>query len=86
MMRQSETPNYNNASVVSFIESHSFLTGESAGIDGSYWNDGQEGKRHPMREFEAGGAGYLTTNVIGCKNFVEYLDVNNDPRLHVLRL
>lgn len=84
MMRQSETSGYNNASVVSFIESNSFLTGESAKIDGRYWNDSQEGKRHPMREFEAGGAGYLTTNVIGCKNFVEYLDVNNDPRISKL--
>lgn len=84
MMRQSETPGYNNATVISFIENNSLLTDESAQIDGSYWNDSQEGKRHPMREFEAGGAGYFTTNVIGCKNFVEYLDVNNDPRLSKL--
>ena len=80
MMRLSETSGYNNATVVSFVDNNAFLT-QSACIPGSYWSDGQEGKRHPMREFEAGGAGYLTTNVIACKNFLDYLANNNDPRL-----
>lgn len=84
MMRQSETSGYNNSAVISFIESNELLTVESAQIGGDCWQDALEGKRHPMREFEAGGAGYFNTNVIGCKNFVEYLDVNNDPRLSKL--
>lgn len=84
MMRQSETSGYNNADVISFINSASFLT-ESAKIEGSkYWDDTQEKKRHPMREFEEGGAAYLSTNVIGCKTFIDYLDANGDPRLDVL--
>jgi hypothetical protein len=40
-----------------------------------------EGKRHPMREFQQGGANYFSTNVRACKSFIDYLRVNNDPRL-----
>lgn len=80
MLRQSETSNYDNNKVLAFVESADFLS-ESAKISGTVWSDGQEGKRHPMREFERGGAGYLTTNVIACKNFIDYLNNNNDPRL-----
>ncbi|MDO6738947.1 SusD/RagB family nutrient-binding outer membrane lipoprotein [Wenyingzhuangia sp. 2_MG-2023] len=84
MMRQSETSNFDINEVITFIESATFLT-ESAKIEGSeYWNDSQEGGRHPMREFEAGGAGFLSTNVIGCKTFIDYLNKNDDPRIDVL--
>ncbi|MGY6647391.1 SusD/RagB family nutrient-binding outer membrane lipoprotein [Wenyingzhuangia sp. IMCC45574] len=84
MMRQSETPGYDNAAVITFIENATFLT-ESAKIIGSeYWDDTQEQKRHPMREFQEGGANYLSTNVIGCKTFIDYLNVNSDPRLDAL--
>jgi hypothetical protein len=40
-----------------------------------------EGKRHPMREFQAGGANYMSTNVKACKSFFDYLKNNSDPRL-----
>jgi len=80
MMRLSETSTYNNAAVISFIEASNFIT-SSAKIKGSTWSDGQEGKRHPMREFQEGGANNLSTNVIASKNFLDYLDTNNDPRL-----
>ena len=83
MMRQSETANFNVNQVVSFISTADFLT-NSAKIDGSVWEDGVEGKRHPMREFEAGGANYLSTNIIGCKTFIDYLATNTDPRIDVL--
>jgi hypothetical protein len=79
-LRLSETSQYNNASLLSFIESASLLSA-SAKIPGSVWDDSMEGKRHPMREFQAGGANYLSLNVIGCKTFIDYLDVNGDPRL-----
>lgn len=83
MLRQSETPQYDNAALLSFIESADLLTA-SAKISGSTWDDNREGKRHPLREFEAGGAGYFAANVIGCKTFVDYLSVNSDPRLKTL--
>lgn len=81
MLRVSETAGYNNATVLTFIESGADFLSESAKIPGTVWNDAQEGKRHPMREFQQGGANYLTTNVIGCKTFVDYLGINGDPRL-----
>ncbi len=80
MLRLSETQQYNNATVLSFIQSADLLTA-SAKIPGSVWNDAMEGKRHPMREFQASGANYLSTNVIASKNFIDYLRVNEDPRL-----
>jgi hypothetical protein len=82
LLRVSETPGYDNAAVLSFIEdaATSFITA-SAKIPGTIWNDAVEGKRHPMREFEAGGANYLSTNLIACKSFLDYLQTNNDPRL-----
>jgi len=83
MMRVSETADYNNASVISFIEASTFLD-ISAKISGSVWKDDDEGKRHPMREFQEGGASNLSTNVIGSKNFIDYLDTNSDPRLETL--
>lgn len=89
MMRLSETPQYDNTEVVNFIESvlndrdRSFIT-KSAMISGETWSDNQEGKRHPMREFEAGNAEYLSGNVIACKSFSRYLIRNNDPRMDVL--
>lgn len=55
-----------------------------AKISGKVWDDSMDGKRHPMREFQAGGANYFSTNVIGCKSFVDYLRVNKDPRLATL--
>jgi hypothetical protein len=80
MLRLSETPQYNNDEVLSFIQSADLLT-SSAKISGTVWDDGMEGKRHPMREFEVGGANYLSTNVIASKNFIDYLNLNDDPRL-----
>lgn len=80
MLRVSETSGYNNATTLAFIKANNFLT-SSAKIPGKTWSDGDEGKRHPMREFQAKGANYLSTNVIGCKNFVDYLNLNGDPRL-----
>ncbi|MDR3367477.1 MAG: SusD/RagB family nutrient-binding outer membrane lipoprotein [Prevotellaceae bacterium] len=82
LLRVSETAGYNNAAVLSFVESaETSLITASAKISGSIWDDSREGKRHPMREFEAGGANYFSTNVIGCKTFVDYLSENSDPRL-----
>lgn len=91
MIRQSETPGYDNTAVINFINSASFLS-QSAIIfrdsddngTNDVWDDGQEGKRHPMREFELGGANYLSTNVIACKSFIDYLITNTDPRLDKL--
>lgn len=80
MLRLSETPQYNNGTVLSFIQSADLLL-SSAKIPGTVWNDAMEGKRHPMREFEAGGANYFSTNVIASKNFIDYLNINADPRL-----
>ncbi|GHV10535.1 hypothetical protein FACS1894162_4980 [Bacteroidia bacterium] len=79
-LRLSETSGYNNAALLNFIESADLLAA-SAKIPGTVWADDVEGKRHPMREFEAGGANYLSGNVIAAKNFFDYLNVNNDPRL-----
>jgi hypothetical protein len=81
MMRLSETSGYDNQAVLWFVESNDFLTSTSACISGSTWSDGEEGKRHPMREYQAGGASYLSMNVIAAKNFVDYLSVHLDPRL-----
>ena len=83
MMRLSETSSYDNAAVISFIEANEFIS-SSALIPGTTWADKEEGKRHPMREFEQGGAEYLSKNVIASKTFLDYLANNNDPRLDVL--
>jgi hypothetical protein len=84
LMRISETSLFNLAEALTFVENNDFLTA-SALIDGTtYWTDGSEGKRHPMREFEVGGASYLSTNVIACKSFIDYLNVNSDPRIESL--
>ncbi|MDR0687064.1 MAG: SusD/RagB family nutrient-binding outer membrane lipoprotein, partial [Prevotellaceae bacterium] len=83
LLRQSEAPQYSNAALLSFVEQADLLTA-SAKISGSTWDDSREGKRHPLREFEAGGANYFSTNVIGCKTFVDYLNENGDPRLSKL--
>lgn len=83
MIRLSETPQYNNAEVLNFIQNADLLT-SSAKIPRSNWDEGVEGKRHPMREFQLGGANYFSTNVIASKNFIDYLNINNDPRLRKL--
>ena len=80
MLRLSETSLYDNAKALSFIQNNDLLT-SSAKIPGTVWDDTMEGKRHPMREFEEGGANYFTTNVIACKSFFDYLTTNGDPRL-----
>lgn len=80
MLRLSETPGYNNAQVLAFVNQGGFLTG-SAQISGSIFED-KDAKRHPMAEFEFGGADYLKTNVIASKTFLDYLKINNDPRLN----
>ncbi|MDR1343660.1 MAG: SusD/RagB family nutrient-binding outer membrane lipoprotein [Prevotellaceae bacterium] len=90
MLRLSQTPGFNNEEVHQFIveneEALYYLAAyyEGAKIPGSVWDDSREGKRHPLREFEAGGAGYFSANVIGCKTFVDYLKENSDPRLETL--
>ncbi len=83
MLRLSETSEYNNATSLAFVQSAKLLN-SSAKISGNIWSDGQEGKRHPMREFQAGGANYLSTNVIASKSFLDYLLENDDPRLNSL--
>ncbi len=82
MLRLSETPQYDNAQVLSFIKTAALLKA-SAKINGSIFED-KDGKRHPMAEFDAGGANYLSTNVIASKTFLDYLKVNNDPRLNTI--
>ncbi len=82
MMRLTATPGYDNAKVVNFIKNNEFIT-KSAMIPGKTWSDNQEGKRHPMREFEAGDAEYLSGNVIACLSFSSYLMRNKDPRMDV---
>ncbi|GHT45713.1 hypothetical protein AGMMS49965_22860 [Bacteroidia bacterium] len=79
-LRLSEAGAYNNAALLTFIEGADLLTA-SAKISGSVWDDAVEGKRHPMREFQAGGANYLSGNVIASKSIFDYLNVNADPRL-----
>jgi hypothetical protein len=83
MLRLSETEKYNNATVLSFIQGADLLT-TSAKISGDMWDDAMEGKRHPMREFQAGGANYISLNVRACKSFFDYLSNNTDPRLSKL--
>jgi hypothetical protein len=84
MLRLSETSEYNNSALLNFIENNEFLT-ESAKISGSTWSDGQTGKRHPMREFSVNGStNYFSTNVIASKNFIDYLSLNEDPRIDKL--
>jgi hypothetical protein len=83
MLRLSETPQYDNAVLLTFVDNADLLT-SSAKISGSIWDDSREGKRHPLREFEAGGANYFSQNVIACKTFVDYLSINGDPRLSKL--
>ncbi|TLX72655.1 SusD/RagB family nutrient-binding outer membrane lipoprotein [Labilibacter sediminis] len=78
MLRLSETSGYNNADVLNFIENNDLLE-KHARIKGSVWEE-KEGKRHPMLEFEEGGAGYRSTNVIACKTFLDYLESLGDPR------
>ena len=80
MIRLSETSEYNNANVLSFIQQADLLK-ESAKISGSIWDDNMAGKRHPMRAFQASGANYISTNVRACKTFFDYLRINDDPRL-----
>lgn len=80
MLRLSETSGYDNAAVLAYVQSADLLS-SSAKIPGSMWDDAMEGKRHPMREFQEGGANYLSQNVRACKSFFDYLKTNNDPRL-----
>lgn len=80
MLRLSETSSYNNAEVLNFINSGVDFLSHDALIPGGIW-DSKDGKQHPMVEFEEGGAGYLSTNVIASKTMVDYLLVNGDPRI-----
>ncbi|GHU94197.1 hypothetical protein FACS1894156_2110 [Bacteroidia bacterium] len=80
-LRLSETSGYSNADVLTYIENaNTALLTSSAKVAAGTWSDGEEGKRHPMREFQQGGANYFSQNVIACKSFLDYLTVNNDPR------
>jgi len=94
MIRLSETPGYDNAAVLAFVESGDFLD-QNALIHGGSWEDShgdersatwedKDGKRHPMVEYQAGGANYLSTNVIASRTFLDYLRVNADPRIDEL--
>jgi len=83
MLRLSETSDYDNAKLLTYINSTEFLN-SSAKIPGTVWDDKKEGKRYPMREFQEGGAAYLSTNVIACKSFIDYLTKNSDPRVDKL--
>lgn len=76
MLRLSETSNYSNSELLSFIEEGGFIS-STAMISGGIWQD-TDTKRHPMAEFE--DAGYFD-NVIASRTFLEYLTANNDPRL-----
>ncbi|SFE39550.1 SusD/RagB family nutrient-binding outer membrane lipoprotein [Sunxiuqinia elliptica] len=76
MIRLSETSKYNNADLIALAEAGGFIT-ENAMIHGNIWND-KDGKRHPMDEFI--DAGYFD-NVIASRTMIEYLVVNNDPRI-----
>lgn len=80
MLRLSETPAYSNAALLTYVQSADLLSA-TAKVSGTMWNDAMEGKRHPMREFQAGGANYMSQNVIASKSFFDYLKSNNDPRL-----
>ena len=82
MIRLSETTKYDNAKTLAFVKSANFLK-ESAQISGSIFEN-KDGKRHPMSEFDAGGANYLSTNVIASKTLLDYLKINNDPRLNTI--
>ncbi len=82
MLRVSETSAYNNSKVLAYVNANKadFIQ-NSALISSDVWSDGEEGKRHPMREAQAGGANYVRQNVVACKTFHDYLAVNGDPRL-----
>ncbi|MCC8018349.1 MAG: SusD/RagB family nutrient-binding outer membrane lipoprotein [Rikenellaceae bacterium] len=77
-MRLTETSGYNNASMVTFIENNDFLS-QNASISGSIFED-QDYKRHPLYEYNTGTT-FVSTNVIACKSFFDYLSVNGDPRV-----
>lgn len=90
MLRLSETADFSNAALLSFVESttptgyvgtEKFLVDQTAMLPGSYWGE-QAGKKHPMVEFEIGK--YLSGNVIASKTFIDYLKFNSDPRLSIL--
>lgn len=87
MLRLSETTKFDLAALKAHLEAASAngtLLEHSARIPASMWNDAQEGKRHPMREYEAGGASYISGAVIACKTLTQYLDGNDDPRMQKL--
>ncbi len=83
MLRVSETSLFNKGNALSWVNSKDFIS-ETAMISHTVFNDAKEGKRHPMREVQQGGANYLSGNVVACKNFIDYLKLNNDPRLATL--
>lgn len=83
MMRLTYTSLYDNAKALAFVQSAPLLK-TAVAIPGKVWEDSKEGKRHPLREYEAGGANYFTTNIIACTSFIEYLKAGSDPRLEKL--
>lgn len=76
MIRLSETAMYDNSAALALANSGGFIT-ETAMISGNIW-ESKDGKRHPMVEFA--DAGYFD-NILASRTFMEYLMVNNDPRL-----
>lgn len=88
MLRLSETPSYDNAAVVSFIDqaisNNLLLLHENAEIPANIWDANTLGKKHPMYEYESDGAGFIKLNIIACKSFIDFLASENDPRIDKL--
>ncbi|NJO89969.1 MAG: SusD/RagB family nutrient-binding outer membrane lipoprotein [Chloroflexia bacterium] len=85
MIRVSETDLYNNAAALAFIQQGGFITsnaklGELS--DGSVIWDDKDGKRHPMVEIESSTS--LKGTTIASRTIIDYLIVNNDPRIDML--
>ena len=82
MLRLSETSGYDNSAVLAFVEEGGLLS-TTAMIPGDVW-EAKDSKQHPMVEFDAGSAGYISGNVIASRTMIEYLRTTGDPRLDVL--
>lgn len=77
--RLSNTSSYNNAELLSFIESSNFIT-KNAQISESIWEN-KSSKRYPLDEYEYGGSSYVSSNVVASQSFISYLNLGDDPRL-----
>ena len=79
MLRLSETSKFNSSAIKTLADEGGFIS-KSAMIHGNIWED-KDGKRHPMVEFI--DAGYFD-NIIASRTMIDYLKVNNDPRIDML--